>query len=479
MDSSRVAPGAQYNAHALVVPNVEPACPVATQGSMPGYGVQTLPESFGDLTSLHTLDLRNCLRLVSLPLSFGKLASLHRLDLSGCERLASLPLSFGKLASLQSVNLSNCERLASLPPSLGQLAALQALHLCNCTSLVALPESVGHLACISVLDLAGCDSLEYLPYSMADQESLQDLTLPTPLRTRFLPASLSPKMDEAPAVEQVDKIIERQRQLRDALANNQRNLQGTLERMSWVAILLATATFIGFLQPPGGYADGGHQVRSSGMTSCTVKHSAANAYADAGGLKQGQCGMFLFFIFDTLSFSFSLGCVVFIVTLSIPRTSYKDSELETGGIWLRLAFVWMLLYVAVATGFGAFAAGARAVYAEFGVMIGALVPGILLLLLGLWIILHRLYCLFPGRRSVWRATKHMVWCCGADAERKPTGNDVEMCELLTSDEFWQKAHDAMEIGRVPHMPHVAPTVQACDAASGSTEITPLLHRARH
>ena len=56
-----------------------------------------LPESFGNLSSLCTLDLSNNL-LITLPESFGNLSSLQFLYLH-TNQLISLPNSFGNLLS--------------------------------------------------------------------------------------------------------------------------------------------------------------------------------------------------------------------------------------------------------------------------------------------------------------------------------------------------------------------------------------------
>jgi hypothetical protein len=140
------------------------------QGTTPGRDVQTLPESFGMLASLHTLlDLSNCKDLSSLPLSFGRLASLHILDLSSCGRLASCRRP---LASLHLTCISahtGPQRLQTRPSvsaavlwHAGSTADTVPPHYCN--SLAALTESDGHLAYIRVLDLTGCDSLQYFPF---------------------------------------------------------------------------------------------------------------------------------------------------------------------------------------------------------------------------------------------------------------------------------------------------------------------------
>ena len=81
--------------------------------------IRALPERFGDLTSLEDLNMKGCTSVLSLPESFCRLSSLKKLDLSGDEQdpmnLESLPERFGQLRSLVTLNLRACKQLRALP----------------------------------------------------------------------------------------------------------------------------------------------------------------------------------------------------------------------------------------------------------------------------------------------------------------------------------------------------------------------------
>ena len=84
--------------------------------------LESLPEGFGYLASLEDLNMQYCTSVVSpLPASFCRLSNLKKLDLSSSlhspMKLESLPEGFGKLRSLRTLNLE-CTSLLSLPPGL-------------------------------------------------------------------------------------------------------------------------------------------------------------------------------------------------------------------------------------------------------------------------------------------------------------------------------------------------------------------------
>ena len=91
-------------------------------------GIESLPESFGELSNLEVLDLNECSNLTMLPGSFGGLQKMQELELesSGIE---SLPESFGELSSLEVLDLSWCSNLTMLPRSFGGLQKMQELEL--------------------------------------------------------------------------------------------------------------------------------------------------------------------------------------------------------------------------------------------------------------------------------------------------------------------------------------------------------------
>ncbi|KAG5178336.1 hypothetical protein JKP88DRAFT_281222 [Tribonema minus] len=94
--------------------------------------LESLPESFGNLTALTHLDMRCCRwELRRLPESFGNLAALTELNLESCNPLTSLPESFGNLTALVTLNLAICEKLVSTS-ALEQFKSLTTLELSFC-----------------------------------------------------------------------------------------------------------------------------------------------------------------------------------------------------------------------------------------------------------------------------------------------------------------------------------------------------------
>ena len=134
--------------------------------------IKSLPESFGNLTSLRVFWLFHN-QLQSLPESFGNLSALTNLYLSN-NQLQSLPVSFGRLSALIELNLQR-NQLKSLPKSIGDLSALKKLILHD-NQLKSLPESFGNLTALNELNL--CDNeLQLLPESIADCKMLNTLFL--------------------------------------------------------------------------------------------------------------------------------------------------------------------------------------------------------------------------------------------------------------------------------------------------------------
>jgi len=139
---------------------------------LPGNRLINLPESFGNLSNLSSLKMRNN-QLDSLPYSFGNLSNLSSLDLSG-NGLTSLPDSFGDLSNLSSLDL-HFNELTSLPYSFGNLSRLESLNLLF-NQLTYLPNSFGNLSSLKSLDLLS-NQLTSLPESFGDLDSLSTLSL--------------------------------------------------------------------------------------------------------------------------------------------------------------------------------------------------------------------------------------------------------------------------------------------------------------
>jgi Leucine-rich repeat (LRR) protein len=117
-----------------------------------------LSDLFAELPVLEFLLLRN-LMLEQLPQSFGNLSSLATLEIWECNKLASLPESFGNLSSLATLQIRKCNKLASLPEAFGNLSSLATLEIWDCKELASLPESLGNLSSLATLKILGCDKL--------------------------------------------------------------------------------------------------------------------------------------------------------------------------------------------------------------------------------------------------------------------------------------------------------------------------------
>jgi leucine-rich repeat protein SHOC2 len=145
----------------------------------------SLPESIGDLPSLHWLDLQGN-RLTTLPASISNLSNLNCLRL--CENnLTGLPDNFGNLSSLTELNLSS-NQLYNLPENFGNLVNLEKLVLCD-NQLSALPKSTVNLTKLTRLYLDG-NLLDRLPETIGNLVDLYALHLSSN-RLHTLPASIS------------------------------------------------------------------------------------------------------------------------------------------------------------------------------------------------------------------------------------------------------------------------------------------------
>jgi hypothetical protein len=169
----------------------------------------------------------------------------------------------------------------------------------------------------------------------------------------------------------------------------------SLERLSWLAVLLAATTFTAAIAPPGGYNNGllflpysdanCHSSSSSqaysSVNNCTIPDGksacpigaqdingtciqAPDLCTDGLGCKvQLQASILrVFFALDLLSFGFSMSLVLFVVVCSMPRKFGIQSAKYAGMIWLSLVMASFLMAAAVGCGMGALVAGVLAVY---------------------------------------------------------------------------------------------------------------------
>lgn len=258
-----------------------------------------------------------------------------------------------------------------------------------------------------------------------------------------------------------------QRQAVLKLATQQDTMLTTLERLSWLVLLLATATFMAFMQPPGAFDDN-RQVLMGNYTSCSTTDFLPDLQV------YQECALFLFFVFDALSFSFSLGCVVMIVILSMPRIRYRDHEEEAGRFWWLLLVTWLLLYLAVVSGTTAFALSAISMFSKLRAVGPPLAPGAVLLVLGMVLMLRRFKAMYPG----WRALMKGLPCFGEGLPQ--CVEDDEEIGLVMSNRFWGRAEEVIAragrssaVAATPPLAHVAADARAegvtAQAAAGGVE----------
>jgi len=137
---------------------------------LPGLSSLTINDC-GDLTgspeTSHNLSLLKTLCLVDtdfeeLPKWIGEITSLHDLDIRECIWLKGLNENMRQLTNLQSLYLFFCNSIESLPHWLGELSSLEELAIQECDVLRSLPESIQQLTCLQKLDIRGCPQLKHV-----------------------------------------------------------------------------------------------------------------------------------------------------------------------------------------------------------------------------------------------------------------------------------------------------------------------------
>ncbi|KAF8697195.1 hypothetical protein HU200_036196 [Digitaria exilis] len=111
------------------------------------------------LTSLQSLTVSRCRRIVSLLEILGDLTSLRELQISGCYDIKTLPERITELTCLRTLKVINCRRIVSLPKRLGDLTSLDKLEVFGCRGIRSLPDTIQKLTCLESLTICECPKL--------------------------------------------------------------------------------------------------------------------------------------------------------------------------------------------------------------------------------------------------------------------------------------------------------------------------------
>lgn len=144
----------------------------ATELSLWGFGLTTVPAEIGKLINLTSLDLSNN-QLTSLPKEIGLLTNLVELNLAE-NRLSTLPVEIGNLTQLPLLNL-DYNQLSQLPSDFFNLTNLTSLSLRQ-NRLKTLSPKIGKLVNLVTLDLSG-NRLMALPSEIGQLSNLSFLKL--------------------------------------------------------------------------------------------------------------------------------------------------------------------------------------------------------------------------------------------------------------------------------------------------------------
>ncbi len=187
-----------------------------------------LPADLGRMQGLRGLALGRG-HYARLPDSIVELSRLSELRVSHSSHFRQLPENIGLMQGLRSLEVASNSKLEQLPGSLTQLHLLEKLDLSSNRRLAHLPEDIGQLRGLTELSLRSCAALQQLPDSVGDLAQLQLLDLrDTGLQT--LPQSLA-RLPAQCDIKVPDHLADRLLQIRDP-ERAQRQAQRAAQRLA-------------------------------------------------------------------------------------------------------------------------------------------------------------------------------------------------------------------------------------------------------
>ncbi|CAI9093627.1 OLC1v1029176C2 [Oldenlandia corymbosa var. corymbosa] len=133
----------------------------------------TIPNCFGNITSLRNLYLRENLLTSTIPMSLWNLKDLIVFNLASNSFNGSLPPEIGNLKATITIDLSGNHISGAIPNTLGALLNLQNLSFANNQLEGSLPESLGNMVSLTSLNLSHNYLSGLIPKSLEAISSLQ------------------------------------------------------------------------------------------------------------------------------------------------------------------------------------------------------------------------------------------------------------------------------------------------------------------
>ncbi|UXA71558.1 leucine-rich repeat domain-containing protein [Xanthomonas prunicola] len=151
-------------------------------------GMKKLPPSLTGLSDLRTLQLA-LIPLDELPADLGRMQGLRNLTL-GAGHYARLPASIVELSRLTGLSMSNSSHFRELPENIGLMQGLRSLEVASNSKLEQLPGSLTRLHRLDKLNLSSNRRLAHLPEDIGQLRGLTELSLKDCAALRQLPDSV-------------------------------------------------------------------------------------------------------------------------------------------------------------------------------------------------------------------------------------------------------------------------------------------------
>jgi hypothetical protein len=344
-----------------------------------------------DLTNVHTLQIRKWQSLQALPSSIGNLSNLKELSLcetsiddlpdaitnlkliclrlKACHRLKKVPVKVFDLTTLEALDLSDCSNLKDINEDIRNLTRLRVLKLNACSWISALPETISELQELIVLDLSECKHLRSLPKSILQLPELCKLSARGSGFCKTYNFSTTNEQDGSNFTGTLGQFKPRIRKHITIFGylNDVSAYRTVVQHMSLISVLLATAAFVAFSQPPSQPEGYGILDMEPGFPTIWLR---------------------AFYIADQVTFVLSLAVVLLVQVSTLPFDVYKNECAQAARVWCSYVLLSLLLVSAVFSGIVAFFCAGVAVYPQEHVLTDLLPMAVLCLVLVVFIIIQ-------------------------------------------------------------------------------------------